>query len=106
VTTLEMAPYRKTQVPTLDPTLSNDERLYFDDQLRAIQKTLNSILAYAVNYNPNVYTVATLPPASTALKGARAQVTDALTPAYLSAVVGGGAVVCPVFCNGTIWVVG
>lgn len=50
------------------------------------------------------FTVATLPAPTAALKGARAHVTDAKTPAYLSPVAAGGAVVCPVFCNGTEWV--
>lgn len=47
------------------------------------------------------YTVGTLP-AGTA--GDTAYVTDALTPAFLTIVVGGGAVVTPVFYNGTNWV--
>lgn len=47
------------------------------------------------------YTVATLPtPTGTAY----ATVTDALTPTYLATVVGGGAVVTPVFYNGSTWV--
>ena len=50
------------------------------------------------------FTVATLPTASAALKGATAFVTDATTPTYLGALTGGGAVCCPVFCNGTAWV--
>ena len=50
------------------------------------------------------YTVATLPAAST--QGRRSWVTDALAPVFLAAPVGGGAVVCPVFDNGTAWVVG
>ncbi len=50
---------------------------------------------------PKAYTVATLPtPTGTAY----ATVTDALAPAYLVTVVGGGAIVCPVFYNGTNWV--
>jgi len=48
------------------------------------------------------YTVATLPAAGTA--GRRTYVTDALLPTYLGALTGGGAVVCPVFDNGTAWV--
>jgi len=48
------------------------------------------------------YTVATLPAAGVA--GRRAYVTDALAPTYLGALVGGGAVTCPVFDNGTAWV--
>ena len=50
------------------------------------------------------YTVATLPAAGT--QGRRSWVTNALAPVFLSAPVGGGAVVCPVFDNGTAWVVG
>ena len=46
------------------------------------------------------YTVATLP---TGVAGMRAYVTDATTPAYLTALTGGGAVGCPVFFDGTSW---
>lgn len=49
------------------------------------------------------YTVATLP---TGVVGARAYVTDATLPTFLGALVGGGAVTCPVFYNGTAWVAG
>ena len=48
------------------------------------------------------YTVATLPAAGTA--GRRAYVTDATAPTYLGTLTGGGAVVCPVFDNGSAWV--
>lgn len=47
------------------------------------------------------YTVATLP---TGVQGAIAYVTDALAPTYMATVVGGGAIVTPVFYNGTNWV--
>ena len=47
------------------------------------------------------YTVATLP---TGIVGMRAYVTDATTPTYNGALVGGGAVTVPVFYNGTAWV--
>ena len=50
------------------------------------------------------YTVATLPVAGT--QGRRAWVTDALVPAFGAAVVGGGAVVIPVFDTGAAWIVG
>lgn len=50
------------------------------------------------------FTVAGLPAASTALKGARAFVTDSANPTYNSQVVGGGANAVPVFCNGNVWV--
>ena len=46
------------------------------------------------------YTVATLPAGT---QGDTAFVTDALAPAFLTAVVGGGAVVTPVFHDGTNW---
>lgn len=48
------------------------------------------------------YTVATLPTAGTA--GRRAYVTDATAPTFLGSLTGGGAVVCPVFDNGSAWV--
>lgn len=51
---------------------------------------------------PGPYTVATLPAAGIA--GRRTFVTNALTPTFLGAAVGGGAVVCPVFDNGTTWI--
>lgn len=51
-----------------------------------------------------VYTVATLPAGATA--GDKAYVTDATAPTYLGALTGGGAVVCPVFYNGSAWVSG
>lgn len=47
------------------------------------------------------YTVATLPAGAA---GMRAYVTDATTPTWNAALVGGGAVVCPAFHNGTAWV--
>ena len=47
------------------------------------------------------YTVATLP---TGTQGDTAFVTDALAPTYLAVIVGGGAVVTPVFYNGANWV--
>lgn len=48
------------------------------------------------------YTVATLP--ATPTQGDTAYVTDATAPTYLGVAVGGGAVVAPVFYNGTNWV--
>jgi len=55
----------------------------------------------ATTTKTNGYTVATLP---AGVVGLRAYVTDATTPAYNAALVGGGAVVVPVFYNGTAWV--
>ena len=47
------------------------------------------------------YTVATLPAGT---QGDTAYVTDALAPTFLGALVGGGAIVTPVFHNGTAWI--
>ena len=49
------------------------------------------------------YTVGTLPTCDTALKFAMAAVTDATAPTYNGALTGGGNVIVPVFCNGTVW---
>ena len=49
------------------------------------------------------YTVATLPTGSA---GAKSFVTNALTPTFGAAVVGGGAVGVPVYHDGTSWKVG
>jgi hypothetical protein len=52
------------------------------------------------------FTVAALPSPPLSGIGTRAYVTNALTPSFGSAVVGGGAVTIPVFYNGTTWIVG
>jgi len=51
------------------------------------------------------YTVATLPStaATGMVTGAMAYVTDATAPTYGSTVAGGGAVITPVFYDGTNW---
>ena len=50
------------------------------------------------------FTVATLPTAGT--QGRRTWVTDATAPTFLGTLTGGGAVVTPVFDNGSAWVAG
>lgn len=50
------------------------------------------------------YTVATLPTCDAGATGSISYVTDALAPAFLTALVGGGAVITPTFCNGTNWI--
>lgn len=50
-------------------------------------------------------TVASLPTCNAAAKGRQFVISDATTPAWNATVVGGGAVVVVVFCNGTNWVV-
>ena len=49
------------------------------------------------------FTVATLPAGTI---GQKTYVTDALAPAFLMAIAAGGAVVTPVFFNGTAWIAG
>ena len=53
-----------------------------------------------------VYTVATLPSASTSGNGARSHVSDALSPTFGATVASGGAVSTPVYSDGTNWKVG
>lgn len=66
--------------------------------------TATGLVKGATLRTSTAYTVATLPTDRQA--GRRAYVTDALSPTYLAAVTGGGTVVCPVFDNGTQWIVG
>ena len=82
--------------------LNNVLRLYFN-RLDAIldQLKTDEIIPALTNY-----TVATLPSAVTAGKGARSFVTDALLPTFGSTVAGGGAVATPVYSDGTNWKVG
>ena len=81
---------------------ANVMRLYFN-RLDALNQQFlaTEIIPPLVNY-----TVATLPSAVTSGKGARAFVTDALTPTFGSTVVTGGAVAVPVYSDGTNWKVG
>jgi len=82
--------------------LNNVLRLYFNrvdlilDQLKT-----DNIIPALTNY-----TVATLPSAVTAGKGARSFVTDALLPTFGATVATGGAVAVPVYSDGTNWKVG
>jgi hypothetical protein len=82
--------------------LNNVLRLYFNrvDAILDQLKTDNIIPALTN------YTVATLPSAVTAGKGARSFVTDALLPTFGSTVAAGGAVATPVYSDGTNWKVG
>jgi hypothetical protein len=82
--------------------LNNVFRLYFN----RIDTTFNQLTASDVMPPLANYTVAELPSAATSGVGARSFVTDALTPAFGSSVVGGGAVATPVYSDGTNWIVG
>jgi hypothetical protein len=82
--------------------LNNVLRLYFN-RLDAI---LDQLKASGIQPPLVNYTVATLPFAVDAGKGARAFVTDALSPTFGATVVTGGAVAVPVYSDGINWKVG
>ncbi len=63
----------------------------------------NALFTAKTDYPLKAYTVATLPACNSTSKGAMLVVTDATTPTYNAALVGSGAVVVPVFCNGSAW---
>jgi hypothetical protein len=82
--------------------LNNVLRLYFN----RIDTTFNQLSASDITPPLTNYTVATLPSAADSGVGARSFVTNALTPTFGSAVVGGGSVATPVYSDGTNWRVG
>lgn len=51
-----------------------------------------------------IVTVATLPTCNAGAAGTMSAVNDATLPTFLGTVAGGGAVVTPVFCDGTNWI--
>lgn len=63
--------------------------------------TFSDKIIHSLPTNLKSYTVATLPAGT---QGDMAYVTDATAPTYLGTLTGGGAVVCPVFYNGSAWV--
>jgi hypothetical protein len=93
---------------TLTGTVTSSGNLTLGGTLSGVSLTtqVTGVLPVANggNGSGSAYTVATLPIAGT--QGRRAWVTDALAPVFLAAPTGGGIVVCPVFDNGTSWVVG
>jgi hypothetical protein len=77
-------------------------RLFFNSlQSNLTQLSNTEIIPATTNY-----LVAALPSASVSGSGARAFVSDALTPTFGTTVVGGGAVKVPVYSDGTNWKVG
>ncbi len=75
--------------------------IFSQDLLVTRNATTTGIAVFGSVARLKGYTVATLP---AGVQGDTAFVTDALAPTYLTAVTGGGAVVAPVFHNGTAWV--
>lgn len=79
----------------------NEVRLYANGSGTATVRVVATATLLNGVLNLKNYTVATLPAGT---RGDIAYVTDALAPAFLTAIVGGGAAVAPVFFNGTNWV--
>ncbi len=73
-------------------------------QGNTFQILLNTLAVFFNSQPLGIFAVAALPAAGS--PGRRAFVTDALGPTFLAPVVGLGAVFCPVFDNGSTWVVG
>jgi hypothetical protein len=82
--------------------LNNVLRLYFN----RVDAILDQLKTSGIQPPLVNYTVATLPFAVDAGKGARAFVTDALSPTFGATVVTGGAVAVPVYSDGINWKVG
>lgn len=80
--------------------LTNVLRLYFNQENSALSALIEEL---PVNL---VYTVSTLPSASTSGTGYRAFVTDATVTTFASTVAGGGANRVPVYSDGTNWRIG
>jgi hypothetical protein len=75
--------------------------------IAAVTATFSGAVTFAAPPLLPAYTIATLPAASAALKGARAYVTNGATsPTYLGALGTAASTICPVFCNGSAWVYG
>ena len=87
--------------PQYGEKLTNTLRLFFNQLNAAL-----TILTNAYITNTTIYTVATLPTASTANAGTRTFVSDSTTTTFGATVTGGGSNTVPVYSNGTSWKVG
>jgi hypothetical protein len=77
-------------------------RIYFTNlQSIVTQLSATDIITATTNY-----LVADLPSAAVSGSGARAFVTNALSPTFGATVAGGGAVPTPVYSDGIVWKVG
>jgi len=98
--------------PNLPLAPEQYERQYGDkltDVLRLFFNQLNSVLTILTNSyitNTTIYTVATLPTASSSNAGTRTFVSDSSVTTFGSTVAGGGTTTVPVYSNGTNWKVG
>lgn len=85
-------------VASRNNNITSNGQVFSHDQIELVGNNVAS----PTFSNRTIYTVATLP-TPTAV-GVYASVSNALSPAYLGIVTGGGAVVCPVYWNGTNWI--
>lgn len=69
-------------------------------------QTFSTAVNLNAGYKVALSTVGTLPTCNGGSLGLRYTVTDALAPVALATVVGSGAIVVSVLCNGTNWIVG
>jgi len=81
--------------------LTNVLRLFFTQLNSALTILTNSYIT-----NTTIYTVATLPTASSSNAGTRTFVSDSSVTTFGSTVAGGGTTTVPVYSNGTNWKVG
>jgi hypothetical protein len=77
-------------------------RIYFTN----LQSVVTQLSATDIIPATTNYLVADLPSAAVSGSGARAFVTDALSPTFGATVAGGGAVPTPVYSDGAVWKVG
>ena len=97
----EVGSFSSTGVFKINGLSGTGARLVFADasgNLSASSTVTTSLL------KTTVYTVATLPTPPSTGTGTYATVSDAVAPAYLTPVMGGGAVITPVFYNGSNWI--
>jgi hypothetical protein len=92
--------------PVLRAIQTTDRAPKLDDSWKGWLSNLYSVVSALMTMSSSGqgYTAATLPAAG--VRGRRAYVTDALAPVFLAPVAGGGAIITPVFDNGTTWIVG
>ena len=83
------------------PAVNGGQGFYYGFEPSA--EDLNSYFHAKQDWPLPAYTVATLPTCGPAIARSLAVITDATTPTYNGTPVGGGAVIVPVFCNGTVW---
>ncbi len=89
---------------------SNVLRLYFNQVNNVINQLGAGVLvANAINgvvQAPAVFTVSTLPSATSVGAGIRSFVSDATATTFASIVVGGGSNTVPIYCDGSNWLIG